>query len=130
MNNRMISATLCMLLLGAATPASSQSLSALPLRNPRQIPDGYISVQSGISFSIPITDDNDERQRQDTMKSFYRIAASNCAMLLDTIADECQISNLSSNTDVTNIDARGPKLAVRGQITMTVKLKPAALPAK
>ena len=128
MNRRMIPAAL--LLLGAAAPAFSQSLSALPLRNPRQIPDGYISVQSGISLSIPITDGNDEKQQQDAIKSFYRIAASNCTVLLDTIADDCQINGLSSNTDVTNIDGRGPKLMVRGQVTMAVKLKPAANASK
>ncbi|MEZ2220940.1 hypothetical protein [Rhizobium sp. RCC_161_2] len=63
-------------------------------------------------------------------KSFYRIATSNCAVLLDTIADDCQINSLSSNTDVTNIDGRGPKLTVRGQVGMAVKLKPAASTAK
>ncbi|MBB3453701.1 hypothetical protein FHT86_001957 [Rhizobium sp. BK313] len=68
MKKRMIPAAL--LLLSAAAPAFSQSLSALPLRNPHQIPDGYISVQSGISLSIPITDGNDEKQQQDAIKSF------------------------------------------------------------
>ncbi|AYG58729.1 hypothetical protein [Rhizobium jaguaris] len=128
MNKRMISAAL--LLLGAAAPAFSQSLSALPLRNPHPIPDGYISVQSGISLSIPIADGNDEKQQQDAIKSFYRIAATNCAALLDTIADDCQINGLTSNTDVINIDGRGPKLTVRGQVTMAVKLKPAAAATK
>ncbi|NTG48950.1 hypothetical protein G6M04_16340 [Agrobacterium rhizogenes] len=130
MNKRMISATVCMLLLGATEPALSQSLSALPLRNPRQIPDGYISVQSGISLSVPVADGDNEARQQDALKSFYRIATSNCAVLLDTIADDCQINNLSSNTDVTNIDGRGPKLTVRGQVGMTVKLKPVAPTAK
>ncbi|MBB3453702.1 hypothetical protein FHT86_001958 [Rhizobium sp. BK313] len=51
-------------------------------------------------------------------------------MLLDTIADDCQINGLSSNTDVTNIDGRGLKLMVRGQVTMAVKLKPAANASK
>jgi hypothetical protein len=128
MKKRMIPAAL--LLLSAAAPAFSQPLSALPLRNPHQIPDGYISVQSGISLSIPITDGNDEKQQQDAIKSFYRIAASNCTVLLDTIADDCQINGLSSNTDVTNIDGRGLKLMVRGQVTMAVKLKPAANASK
>jgi hypothetical protein len=126
----MISATICMIMLGAAAPAFSQSLSALPLRNPRQIPDGYISVQSGISLSIPMTDGDDEKQQQDAIKSFYRIAGSNCTALVETIADDCQISGLSSNTDVLNLDGRGPKLVVRGQVTMAVKLKAAPAAAK
>ncbi|MQB43513.1 hypothetical protein [Rhizobium sp. ICMP 5592] len=130
MNKCMIPATFCMLLLGAIEPALAQSLSALPLRNPRQIPDGYISVQSGISLSVPVADGDNEARQRDALKSFYRIATSNCAVLLDTIADDCQINSLSSNTDVTNIDGRGPKLTVRGQVGMTVKLKPATPTAK
>ncbi|MDL2399851.1 hypothetical protein PY649_13165 [Rhizobium mayense] len=128
MNKQMIWAAL--LLLGAAAPTFSQSLSALPLRNPHQLPEGYISVQSGISLSIPIADGNDEQQQRDAIKSFYRIAASNCTALLDTIADDCQLNGLSSNTDVINIDGRGPKLTVRGQVTMAVKLKAPAAATK
>ncbi|MDE1990919.1 MAG: hypothetical protein KGI75_00370 [Rhizobiaceae bacterium] len=124
MNTRFISTTTAILLLGTALPAFSQSFPALPLRNPNQLPEGYISVQSGISLSIPMTDGDNEKQQQDAIKSFYRIAASNCAALLDTIADACEISGLSSNADIANIDGRGPRLMVRGQVTMAVKLKP------
>jgi len=130
MNKRAISAAFCILLLGAAEPVPAQSLSALPLRNPRQLPEGYISVQSGISISFPLPDGDNQKQQEDALKTFYHIAGSNCAVLLDTVAEACEISGLSSNTNASNIDVRGPKLTISGQVTMSVKLRPTAAAAK
>lgn len=130
MNTRAISATLCILLLGAAEPVLAQSLSALPLRNPRQLPEGYISVQSGISISFPLPDGDNQKQQEDALKTFYRIAGSNCAVLLDTVAEACEISGMSSNTNANNLDSRGTRLTVSGQVTMSVKLRPTDSAAK
>ncbi|MGG6895456.1 MULTISPECIES: hypothetical protein [Rhizobium] len=123
-------AILGLLLAGSALPALAQNLQNLPLRNPRQSPEGYISVQSGISISYSVPEGDSEEQQEKALKSFYKIAASSCATLLDTIADACEISAMSSNTSVNNFDGRGPKLSVNGQVTMSVKLKPATSSAK
>lgn len=113
-----------------ALPAVAQNFSNLPLRNPRQPPEGYISVQSGISISYPVADGDSEEQQEKALKSFYKIAASSCTTLLETIADACEISAMSSNSSVNNPDNRGTRLSVSGQVTMSVKLKPAAAVAK
>lgn len=123
-------AILGLLLAGSALPALAQNLQNLPLRNPRQPPEGYISVQSGISISYSVPEGDSEEQQEKALKSFYKIAASSCATLLDTIADACEISAMSSNTAVNNFDGRGPKLSVNGQVTMSVKLKLATASAK
>ncbi len=114
----------------AALPALAQNFPNLPLRNPRQPSEGYISVQSGISLSFPVTDSDSEAQQEKALKSFYKIAVSGCATLLDTIADTCEISAMSSNTAVNNFDSRGSRLSVNGQVTMSVKLKPSTAAAK
>ncbi|MBM7049473.1 MULTISPECIES: hypothetical protein [Rhizobium] len=119
-----------LLLASTALPALAQNFQNLPLRNPRQPPEGYISVQSGISISYSVPDGDNEEQQEKALKSFYKIAASSCATLLDTIADACEISAMSSNTSVNNLDSRGPRLSVNGQVTMSVKLKPATASAK
>lgn len=124
MNRHMTFAVISALALSFALPAFSQSFPNLPLRNPRQLPDGYIQVQSGLSLSLPVTDGDTEKQQQEALRSFYRIAADNCTILLDTIAESCEISNLSSNADINDNSGRGPRLVIRGQITMSVKLKP------
>ena len=130
MNTRAISATLCIVLLGVAEPVLAQSLTGLPLRNPRQLPEGYISVQSGISIALPLPDGDNQKQQEEALKTFYRIAASNCAVLLDTVAEACEISGMSSNTNANNLDSRGTRLTVSGQVTMSVKLRPTAAAAK
>ncbi|MGM4980556.1 hypothetical protein [Rhizobiales bacterium] len=125
-----IPAIVGLLLASTALPALAQNFQNLPLRNPRQPPEGYISVQSGISLSYSVPDGDNEEQQEKALKSFYKIAASSCATLLDTIADACEISAMSSNTSVNSPDGRGPRLSVNGQVTMSVKLKPATAPAK
>lgn len=124
MTRPFISTVLGLLLAASTVPALAQNLQNLPLRNPRQLPEGYISVQSGISISYSVPEGDNEEQQEKALKSFYKIAASGCSTLLDTIADACEISAISSNTSINNFDGRGPKLSVSGQVTMSVKLKP------
>ncbi len=130
MTRFLIPTVLGMALAGAALPVFAQNFSNLPLRNPRQQPDGYISVQSGISISYPVADGDSEEQQEKALKSFYKIAASSCATLLDTIAEACEISGMSSNSSVNNLDNRGTRLSISGQVTMSVKLKPSTAAAK
>lgn len=130
MTRFLIRAAFGLALVSAASPALAQNFSNLPLRNPRQPPEGYISVQSGISISYPVADGDSEAQQEKALKSFYKIAASSCATLLDTIADACEISAMSSSSSVSNLDNRGTRLSISGQVTMSVKLKPSAAAAK
>ncbi|NLS20908.1 hypothetical protein HGP16_30860 [Rhizobium sp. P40RR-XXII] len=130
MNKFLIPAVLGMALFATTLPALAQNFQNLPLRNPRQQPEGYISVQSGRSISYPVADGDSEEQQEKALKSFYKFAASSCATLLDTIADACEISAMSSNSSVNNLDNRGARLSINGQVTMSVKLKPAAAAAK
>ena len=46
-----------------------------------------------------------------------------CPMLLETIADACQITGMNSNSNMNTRDQRGTQLMVQGQVTMAVKLK-------
>jgi hypothetical protein len=113
------------LLLCSTLSAPAQSFQNIPFRNNGQIQDGYISVQAGLSFNVPLKDVNDYGQEQtEAAKTFYRIAGSYCTTLLSTIADACEIKTLSSNADVQNYEGRPPNLTVRGQITMAIKLTP------
>ncbi|GAC1042604.1 hypothetical protein [Rhizobium sp. No.120] len=130
MTRLLIRIALGLTLATMALPAVAQNFSNLPLRNSHQPPEGYISVQSGISISYPVADGDSEEQQEKALISFYKIAAGSCATLLDTIADACEISALSSNTSVNNLDNRGTRLSINGQVTMSVKLKAPAAAAK
>lgn len=130
MNRFLIPTFLGMVLFSATLPALAQNFQNLPLRNPRQPPEGYISVQSGISISYPVAEGDSEEQQEKALKSFYKIVAGSCATLLDTIADACEISAMSSNSSVNNLDNRGTRLSISGQVTMSVKLRPSTAAGK
>ncbi|ATU91403.1 hypothetical protein [Phyllobacterium zundukense] len=111
-------AVISVLSIGMALPAFSQNF-----RN-GQVPEGYVSVQSSFSIVVPLDDPaNYEKQQAMAVKSFYQLVASNCPMLLETIADACQITGMNSNSNMNTRDQRGTQLMVQGQVTMAVKLK-------
>ena len=110
--------------VAAASPASSQEQYVRPLR-PGE--DGSARIQSSISMSFPVKDDDDAAaQQQVALRSFYKVAAGSCAMVVETVADTCEIVGMSTNLNARdrNIGGyAGSQLTVSGQITMKVKFK-------
>jgi len=94
-----IPAIVGLLLASTALPALAQNFQNLPLRNPRQPPEGYISVQSGISLSYSVPDGDNEEQQEKALKSFYKIAASSCdpnPLAVSSDASVCAVAIRSS----------------------------------
>ena len=112
------------ILVAAASPALSQEQYVRPLR-PGE--DGSARIQSSISMTFPVKDDDDAAtQQQAALRSFYKVAAGSCAMVIETVADTCEIVGMSTNLNAwdRNIGGyAGSQLTVSGQITMKVKFK-------
>lgn len=112
------------ILVSAASPAASQDQYVRPLR-PGE--DGSARIQSSISMTFAVKDDNDAAaQQQVALRSFYKVAAGSCALVLETVADTCEIVGMSTNLNARdrNIGGYGgSQLTVSGQITMKVKFK-------
>lgn len=112
------------ILVSAASPALSQDQYVRPLR-PGE--DGSARIQSSISMTFPVKDDDDAAaQQQVALRSFYKIAAGSCAMVLETVADTCEIAGMSTNLNARDRNTGGyggSQLTVSGQITMKVKFK-------
>lgn len=112
------------ILVAAASPALSQDQYVRPLR-PGE--DGAAKIQSSISMTFPVKDDDDAAaQQQVALRSFYKVAAGSCAMVVETVADTCEIAGMSTNLNARdrNIGGYGgSQLTVSGQITMKVKFK-------
>ncbi|MDG4851674.1 MULTISPECIES: hypothetical protein [unclassified Mesorhizobium] len=111
-------------LAGMALPALAQDQYVRPLR-PGE--DGSARIQSSISMTLPVKDDEDAAaQQQAALRSFYKVAAVSCAMVAETVADTCEITGMTTNV---NARARnvggygGSQVTVTGQITMKVKFK-------
>jgi hypothetical protein len=114
------------LLFGSASPAFS--LYADEIGRPRRAgDDGLATVQSSITMSIPIKDAEDIAIQQEAgLRSFYKIAAGSCAMVIETIADSCEIAGVTSNVNARDRSmgvAVGSQITVTGQVTMRVKFK-------
>lgn len=112
------------ILVAAASPAVSQDQYVRPLR-PGE--DGSARIQSSISMTFPVKDDDDAAaQQQVALRSFYKVAAGSCAMVVETVADTCEIAGMSTNLNGRdrNIGGYGgSQLTVSGQITMKVRFK-------
>ncbi|MER8409717.1 hypothetical protein [Mesorhizobium sp. M1342] len=114
------------LLCSTVAPAFSQVLDETG-RPRRPGEDGLARVQSGITMSIPVKDGEDIAVQQEAgLRSFYKLASGSCAMVLETIADSCEVTNVTTNVNARDRSmgaAAGSQITVTGQIAMKVKFK-------
>ncbi|MGO4841721.1 hypothetical protein AB4144_56615, partial [Rhizobiaceae sp. 2RAB30] len=103
----------------AALPAFSQETLDQRVRQGRNP-----TIQSSITMTLPLDTAKDPNAQQEEMlRSFYQMAARSCTFAIDTVADSCEISSISTNTRVDDSNPRGSRLSLTGQIMMTVKFK-------
>jgi hypothetical protein len=78
-------------------------------------------------MTFPVKDDDDAAaQQQVALRSFYKVAAGSCALVIETVADTCEIAGMSTNLNARDRNIGGfggSQLTVSGQITMKVKFK-------
>jgi hypothetical protein len=116
------------LFCGTALPAFSQTFdeTGRPLRL-RAGDDGLAKVQSSVTMSIPVKDDEDIVVQQEAgLRSFYKVAAGSCAMVIETIADSCEVTSVTTNVNARDRSmggVAGSQITVTGQIAMKVKFK-------
>jgi hypothetical protein len=116
------------LFCGTALPAFSQTFdeTGRPLRL-RAGDDGLAKVQSSVTMSIPVKDDEDIAVQQEAgLRSFYKVAAGSCAMVIETIADSCEVTSVTTTVNARDRSmggVAGSQITVTGQIAMKVKFK-------
>lgn len=111
------------LLAGTALPAFAQEQYVRPLR---QGEDGSARIQSSLSLTLPVKDDDDAAaQQQVALRSFYKVAAGSCAMVVETVADTCEITGMTTNVNARDRSGGygGSQITLSGQIMMKVKFK-------
>jgi hypothetical protein len=103
-----------------AAPAFSQS----NIVHERMRPGQDNSVQSSISTTVPLADNTDSiAEQENVLRSFYKMAEGSCVVVLETVADSCEISRITTNTRVDDSNSRGSRLTLSGQISMKVTFK-------
>ncbi|UCI16665.1 hypothetical protein FJ970_15865 [Mesorhizobium sp. B2-1-8] len=118
--------TVIALLCGTVAPALSQYVDENG-RFRRAGDDGLAKIQSSLTMTLPVKDDEDvAAQQQTALRSFYKVAAGSCAMVLDTVADTCEVTSVTTNVNARDRSmggAAGSQMTVTGQIAMKVKFK-------
>lgn len=107
----------------AAFPALSQEVpNRVPNFYAGQRVPGTVNVQTTVSLSVPVEAGQEAgEQIKAAQKGFYLMAGGQCDLILQTLAESCQITNLTSSADL-NRGSRND-IVVRGTVTMAVKLK-------
>ncbi|MDP9809782.1 hypothetical protein J2W42_002641 [Rhizobium tibeticum] len=107
----------------AAFPALSQEVpNRMPNFYAGQRVPGTVNVQTTVSLSVPVEAGQETgEQIKAAQKGFYLMAGGQCDLILQTLAESCQITNLTSSADL-NRGSRND-IVVRGTVTMAVKLK-------
>ena len=110
----------CVLAL-AAVPASAQQPLDRPFVPGGRTP-GMLNIQSSISMTVPADMSiNPAAQIEVAQKAFYAMAQRQCRLVLETLAESCQITNLTNNADLNR--SGGSFISVCGTVTMAVKLR-------
>ncbi|WP_406873656.1 hypothetical protein WHT83_09725 [Aminobacter sp. P9b] len=113
------------IILTANAAAWSQTM---PLRGGRA-PDGYISLSSNITISMPFDKSQDiEAQQKAAMESVYRMIKNSCELVVDAFAESCEITGVSSNVNMSNRNDREMSVTVSGQVQMVAKPRAVAAP--
>jgi hypothetical protein len=112
--------------LFTAMPAQPQS-SYIPTRPGREpLPEGFVNLQSNITLALPFEEgEKPDAQVEAAQRTLYALAARQCLIAQDTIADECRVSNLSSTVNTQRMQRENSQIMVTAQVTMAVKLKQA-----
>jgi hypothetical protein len=109
------------------TPISAYAQDHNPVSRPiwkRGAEDSLARVQSNLSISFPVMENEDPTARQqEALRSFYELAAGSCALVIETIADSCEIASVSSNINTRDRNLNGNQITVNGQISMKVQFK-------
>ncbi len=108
----------------AAFPALSQEVPnrASPNFYGGQRVPGTVNVQTTVSLSVPVESGQEAgEQIKAAQRGFYLMAGGQCDLILQTLAESCQITNLTSSADL-NRGSRND-IIVRGTVSMAVKLK-------
>ncbi|KQV66250.1 hypothetical protein [Rhizobium sp. Root1220] len=114
----------------AAFPALSQDApNRMPNFYAGQRMPGMVNVQATMSLAVPVEADKDTAEQINAaQKGFYLMAGGQCELILQTLAESCQITNLTSNADLNRYprgDGARNDIIVRGTVSMAVKLKDA-----
>jgi hypothetical protein len=94
-------------------------------------PGAENTIQSSLSLTVALDEEEDmAAQQEDALRSLYKLAGGSCALVLETIADKCEIKNMTTNVRSDDTGQRVRRLTVTAQVMTQVDFKDLSEPAK
>ena len=117
-------------LAGAAIVALSATMvppASASMRSSLLQGSGIVNVNVSFNSQVPLTDTSDDSiaNTQRTSRRFiYRMAVKECAVLKETIAETCRLTNLNVSTSVQHQSGNNPvMLNLNGNAQFAISLK-------
>ena len=109
-----------LLTTAVSTPAASSKIRHIPGHN-------AVNVNVSLNMEVPLADDSAEAMAAaqiDGRKILYRLATSECPVLLETIAATCRLTNLNVSTQIRRQNKPNPiSLYVNGNAQFAITLQ-------
>ena len=85
-----------------------------------------VNVSVGFSTQVPLPDLNEAAlaaAQKAGREYVYRLGRDECALLKETIAKTCRLTNLNINTQIQQHNNQPPRLHINGNANFTISLK-------
>jgi hypothetical protein len=130
MKLRLLAFSIIAVLAASGAVAQTSVRRALPGGYSAELQSGEILVQAQRSLSLAVDRSEDAQAKQDeAIRMIYRMADRECALLLETIAETCELVGVNANASF-NDQNRSPTVNASGNFSMKVRLKQSAGSAK
>ncbi len=110
-----------------ALPASAIAPASASMRSSLLQGSEIVHVNVSFNSQLPLADTSDEavtRTQKKSRRFFYRMAVRECAVLKETIAETCRLTNLNVSTNVQQRSGNNPvMLNVNGNAQFAISLK-------
>jgi hypothetical protein len=87
----------------------------------------FVNVNVSFNSQVPLADTSDEaiaRTQKTSRRFIYRMAVRECAVLKETIAETCRLTNLNVSTNVQHRSGNNPvMLNLNGNAQFSISLK-------
>lgn len=112
--------TLAVLVAAACAAPAAQA----QLRHPGQLESGQIMIQAQRSVILRAGDADDlAKEQDDAVRLIYRMADRECALVLETIGESCELVSVNTSVSANEDGARTPSVRASGSFSMKVRLK-------
>jgi len=122
---RVLAPTALAVLAVLANPSAHARASILSLPNDAQ----PVNVSVGFNSQLPLPDLSQQTladAQEAGRRYIYGLGRDECALLIETIAKTCRLTNLNINTQIQQHNPGQPHLYINGSATFTITLQDAA----